>query len=239
MVVYPFSERRDPQPGQTAYLHLSDLLMALRQYSTSEKIKLLDYGCGTSPYRGLFPNAEYRRADLPGVEETDYVINTEGGINERDECFDCILSTQVLAHVRDKQRYLRQCHRLLKRDGCLLLTTHGLYWDAPSPNDYWRWTADGLREELCEAGFRVQRMHKATTGGRAAMFVLDRHIHRVYGSRRRLVGSLLWLLKRAVGTRRRGLHLWCDEHLAHCRVVEESDSESGFYIALVAQARKA
>jgi SAM-dependent methyltransferase len=234
-----FAERNNPRPGQKSYLHLSDLLLALKQYSTSEKIRVLDYGCRTSPYRSLFPNAEYLRADFPDVGDVDYVISPEGTVDAPSAQFDCVLSTQVLAHVRDPQVYLGECKRLLRRHGVLLLSTHGTYWDAPSPTDYWRWTAAGLRVELGRAGFEVVKMQKATTGGRAALCVLDRHIERISGSRKYLVGTLLWLLKRAVATRRQGFHVWCDKYLAHCRLVEVSNADSGFYIALVTQARKA
>jgi hypothetical protein len=39
------SERSDPRPGQSMYLHLSDLLMAVKRSGTHDPLSVLDYGC--------------------------------------------------------------------------------------------------------------------------------------------------------------------------------------------------
>ena len=56
-------ERLHPEYGDLTYLHLADLRLALEAIRTDRVIHLLDYGCGGSPYRSLFPNAIYKRAD--------------------------------------------------------------------------------------------------------------------------------------------------------------------------------
>src|SRR4051794_16961738 len=142
----------------------------MEHIATDRPIVVLDYGCGGSPYRGLFPNADYRRADV--AVETDpgdlhYVLNKVGGINEADGGFDLILSTQVLEHVDKPAAYLKECHRLLKAGGALYLTTHGTYPDHGCPADYYRWTADGLARDVEEADLKVERLEKHTTGPRA------------------------------------------------------------------------
>jgi hypothetical protein len=40
-----------PKPGDPLYLHLADLLLAVRKAATSESITVLDYGAGLAPYR--------------------------------------------------------------------------------------------------------------------------------------------------------------------------------------------
>src|SRR5262249_39568982 len=57
-------ERLFPKPGDPLYLLLSDLLRAVREAATSEPITVLDYGAGLAPYRSLFPNSQYRTADV-------------------------------------------------------------------------------------------------------------------------------------------------------------------------------
>jgi SAM-dependent methyltransferase len=56
-------ERLNPRGGDFTYLHLADLRLALEIVRTDRAINILDYGCGGSPYRSLFPNAMYKRAD--------------------------------------------------------------------------------------------------------------------------------------------------------------------------------
>src|SRR5262249_48561646 len=131
-------------------------------------------GCGGSPYRSLFPNAEYLRADFTGVFDLDYVIGEHSKIDEADEIFDLILSTQVTEHVEDAPSYFAESYRLLKRGGRFVCTTHGTYPDHACPYDFQRWTADGLKRDIAAAGFTVTQGIKLTTNGRAMMFLLRR-----------------------------------------------------------------
>ena len=66
-----------------------------------------------------------------------------------DEEFDCVVSDQVLEHIKgDPQRAIDETFRVIKRGGlaihttCLMMPVHG------SPGDYWRFTTSGL-EHLC------------------------------------------------------------------------------------------
>src|SRR5262249_27613185 len=118
-------QRLEPRRGDADYLHLSDLLMALRRFGSDKELSIMDYGCGGSPYRSLFPNSDYRRADFGEMKELDYVIGNDSKVVEADRTFDLILSTQVAEHVSDPQTYFAECFRLLKPGGQLICTTHG------------------------------------------------------------------------------------------------------------------
>jgi len=118
--------------------------------------RVLDYGCADRPYRGLLPsNAEYRGADLPGNEEADIEIREDGGLPEGEGGFDLVLSSQVLEHVEDPALYLREAHRVLRAGGTLVLSTHGIMVYHEDPVDYWRWTGEGLKKAVRDAGFEV------------------------------------------------------------------------------------
>jgi SAM-dependent methyltransferase len=118
--------------------------------------RVLDYGCGGKPYRSLFRGkfAEYVGADLSQSEDTDLVLGRSGEIPVAAGSFDCVLSSQVLEHVEDPRRYLREAHRVLRSEGHLIISTHGIWRYHPDPLDYWRWTLDGLEYELRRAGFK-------------------------------------------------------------------------------------
>jgi hypothetical protein len=64
-------QRLHPGPGDDLYLHLSDLRLAMNRVADDKAMRVLDFGCGGSPYRSLFPAAEYLRADLPGTPQVD------------------------------------------------------------------------------------------------------------------------------------------------------------------------
>ncbi|MBV8062345.1 MAG: class I SAM-dependent methyltransferase [Nevskia sp.] len=118
--------------------------------------RVLDFGCADSPYRSCVPQGcQYLAADLPGNPKATVLVGADGTLPCADGEFDAVLSSQVLEHVRDPGLYLAECRRVLRPGGRLLLSTHGTMFLHRDPVDYWRWTCDGLRLALEQAGFRV------------------------------------------------------------------------------------
>jgi SAM-dependent methyltransferase len=116
---------------------------------------VLDLGCADAPYRELLAGAEYLPADLPGNPAATVEIAADGTVPLPDSSVDLVLSTQVLEHVADPERYLEECVRLLRPGGHLLLSTHGIMHLHRDPTDYWRWTCDGLARIVGAAGLEV------------------------------------------------------------------------------------
>lgn len=127
-----------------------------RNIRPREGERVVDIGCGDRPYEPLFKErgCEYVACDLEG----DVDIRLEPGrpIALPDVSADGVVSFQVLEHVWDVGWYLRECHRILKPGGWLLLSTHGSWLYHPHPTDYRRWTRDGLVGELRDRGFEVK-----------------------------------------------------------------------------------
>ena len=122
-------------------------------------VAALDYGCGETQFRRHLPDhCRYVGADLAGNPHADVELRPDGGLPLPDETFDLVLSKQVLEHVPDPDLYLRESLRVLKPGGRLLLSTHGLMFYHPVPDDFWRWTASGLREQVETSGFRVRSL---------------------------------------------------------------------------------
>lgn len=225
--------RWEPKPGDQGYLVLSDLRAALEQVHTSEKITVLDYGCGCSPYRALFPNADYRRADYLETETLDYLIKTGEPLPVGDGTFDIILSTQVLEHVEDPGAYLRECHRLLKTDGKLVLSTHGSFPDHGCPYDFQRWTVEGLERDLRKASFHKLHTIKLTTGPRALLFLFEHHFELLTGPKWTQVGFLLGLFRRLIRARKAEFHQWIDKTYPACRTTSSKDQCHHIYIGML------
>jgi FkbM family methyltransferase len=119
---------------------------------------VLDYGCADQPYRGLFGgDVTWLAADLPGNPGATVTIAPDGTVPVPDASVDVVLSTQVLEHVADPARHLAECVRVLRPGGRLLLSTHGLMIYHPDPVDLWRWTGEGLRRAVTDAGLAVVR----------------------------------------------------------------------------------
>ena len=228
--------RLSPEPGHNFYLHLQDLRRGLGEVASQVEGRLLDYGCGSSPYRPLFPNVEYRRADYTPSAGIDYEVRDDQTIDEASGTFDWVLSTQVLEHVRQPEMYLAECFRLLKARGSLLLSTHGTFEEHGCPYDFRRWTADGLREDIERAGFQVRHLKKLTTGPRAAGFLFHQYGELLAPGRRTLRGLLHWFFFRRTKSFFANMDRRLDRECAECGVVDASQSGHPLYIALLAVA---
>lgn len=129
---------------------------ASRELEIAPGMRVLDFGCADKPYRGLFSaELDYVGADIPGNPRADLTLGPDGTLPAPDASFDAVLSTQVLEHVQDPPLYMRECARVLRPGGRLLLSTHGIMVLHPDPVDYWRWTSDGLSYEVERSGLRV------------------------------------------------------------------------------------
>jgi SAM-dependent methyltransferase len=180
--------RWSPESSDDDYLVLRDLRDYLDGYRTDDSIRVLDFGAGLSPYRALFPNADYQRADIAGTPGVNFSVSDDGTTNAPNASFDLVLSTQVAEHLPDAGTYFREVYRVLKPEGQLVLTTHGIWEDHPTPGDYQRWTGDGLRRDLERSGLAVKEIVRLSCGWRAfaslGCQLLDRSAHRSVWVRR-------------------------------------------------------
>lgn len=76
-----------------------------------------------------------------------------------EKAWDIIIAEQVLEHVPNPARALKNIQLMLRPGGIAILTTPFLVKFHPDPKDYYRWTADGLREAILQAGFSSVDTH--------------------------------------------------------------------------------
>lgn len=207
------ASRLTPPLSDLHCLALRDILAAVQPFAGQVRGKLFDYGCGGAPYRSLFTGiSEYVRADVTPGPNIDRLLPTNGLTEEPAGHYDAVLSTQVLEHVLDPAAYLRECARILKPGGSLLVTTHGMFEEHGCPYDFHRWTARGLELAVAAADLEVESCRKLTGGVRgsvqqlhyltAALFAPERPgWHKVLGVVRRLhkafaVAPLNWFANR-------------------------------------------
>lgn len=231
-----YRERTRPARGDKAYAHLSDLLGALRELLVDATGVWLDYGAGSSPYRELLGEAKLVTADLPDARrvDVDLLLGPDGAIPADDESFDGVLSTQVLEHVADPAAYLRECRRVFKPSGSLVLSTHGT-WEEHGPVDFWRWTADGLVAQIERAGFGVERCVKLTGDERAVLTLLRRQSRATAWPLWHPVGFLLRVLRWVDRLRPAWFDAYADRHFS--RPEGRDDRGPRLYLAVVVVAR--
>lgn len=191
-------QRTNPSLRDLFYLSLFDLKLFVSRSASKFHGAILDYGCGGSPYRELFSHCtRYARADLLSGPDIDLLITAEGKTEEPSESYQGVVSFQVLEHVASPDEYLGECHRVLSRNGFLLLTTHGMYLEHKCPDDYHRWTSQGLKHLIESHGFTVIESVKLTAGVRGAIQI-QHHIVEDFIHRERTAGGLFLRLVRKI-----------------------------------------
>jgi hypothetical protein len=123
-------------------------------------MKVIDFGCGAKPHRSLFPaDCEYVGIDTCENKFAAIVIIPGQSVPLENMCTDIVISTQVVYLIPEYKFYLQECRRFLRMYGKLFITTHGTWTHHPaSGGDYYRFTQDGLRLILNEAGFEIEDM---------------------------------------------------------------------------------
>jgi SAM-dependent methyltransferase len=105
--------------------------------------RLLDFG-GVGRYRHWLPPGRLVKLDLDPNHKPDVVGRAEAA-PLRDGSFDLILSTEMLEHCPEPARVADESHRLLRKGGTVVLTTPFIYIVHGWPEDYYRYTASGLK----------------------------------------------------------------------------------------------
>ena len=123
--------------------------------------KLLDVGCGQSPYKPLLmsPPGKVSRYIGLDIENNPIHVNQpditwhEGKIPLDDNSVDCAICTEVLEHCPDPEAVLKEICRVLKPNGLLFLTVPFLWPLHEVPYDEYRYTPFSLRRHLAASGF--------------------------------------------------------------------------------------
>jgi SAM-dependent methyltransferase len=122
--------------------------------------RLLDVGCGSKPWRGLFAEHvdEHVGIDFVPSERDPNAVDIIAGAYDiplPDEEADTVLMTSVLEHLEEPERGVAEAFRLLRPGGHLILTAPFIWPIHEAPRDFFRYSPYGLRHLLEEAGFEV------------------------------------------------------------------------------------
>lgn len=126
--------------------------------------RLIDVGCGTKPYESLFaPFVDsYFGVDYPQTMETNYGAQTKADFfadcsetGLRDCSFDTLLSTQVIEHIYDTRKFIKECYRILAPGGIGIFTIPFVWQCHSEPYDFYRFTRHSIQRLFSESGFEV------------------------------------------------------------------------------------
>jgi ubiquinone/menaquinone biosynthesis C-methylase UbiE len=128
--------------------------------------KMMDFGCGSMPYKSLFNVDEYIGVDFEksGHSHKNKKIDvTYDGkkIPFESNYFDSILATEVIEHVFNIDEVLLELNRVLKPNGKILVTCPFIWEEHEIPFDYARYTHFSLKYLFEKSGFEVLIFEKS------------------------------------------------------------------------------
>lgn len=230
--------RQRPRRRDGDYLSLCDVHRIVFGCAPDFRGDVYDYGCGGAPYADLFRDCRsYVKADVVPGPVVDRMLGPDGLTGEGDAAYDWVFSTQVLEHVPEPARYLRECWRILRPGGQLLLTTHGFYPEHGCPYDFHRWTAESFLREVRGAGFEIVDGGKLTTGVRASVQMAHHCVWNLRTSRGGLWSLGLGMVRKVYGWVGVPLLNWFADLFPE-QSLGRADDAGALYIGVYARARK-
>ena len=149
------------------YFLRKGLLLNIKKNKNYMKGILLDFGCGSKPYKDIFNVEKYIGLDIEKSghnhtgEPIDFFYDGEK-IPFKDNYFDSIFSSEVFEHIFNLEDILAELNRVLKLNG-YILTTVPFAWDEHEiPYDFGRYTSFGLASLFIKYGFEVKTIEKST-----------------------------------------------------------------------------
>lgn len=120
----------------------------------------LNIGCGLTNYgRGVI-NYD--------MEQPAHVNGDAHVLPFRDGSFGLVILSEIVEHVSSPMIVLSECKRVLCYGGICYVSVPFIMGYHPCPNDYWRFTSDGLRALVTSSGFSY--VDSGCTGGSALGF---------------------------------------------------------------------
>lgn len=117
---------------------------------------VIDLGGGKNPSYERFwqiKPEKFIRVDINEKAEPDVIANLNELLPFSDNFADAIFLFNVIYILENPSGALKEINRILKTDGRLFITSPFIFNEAKEPNDYWRFTSEGLEKILREAGF--------------------------------------------------------------------------------------
>jgi SAM-dependent methyltransferase len=116
-------------------------------------VTLIDVGAGQSQFRELHTRFDAVPIDFYPYPLVRVVCDLNAEIPFADGSVDVLTLSNVLEHIAEPLKLLRECRRVLRRGGTLLGAVPFLIDVHQRPYDFYRYTDITLKRLLAEAGF--------------------------------------------------------------------------------------
>lgn len=130
-----------------------DVILHFREHFRG---RVLDVGAGTAKYKSLILREarQYVAFDAEAGADIDVKGNVEK-LPFPEASFDTVLCNQVLEHVPHPWIVVKEIARVAKPGGAVIITAPFFAAFHKDPEDYFRYTVDGLSQLCTDAGLQI------------------------------------------------------------------------------------
>ncbi len=96
-------------------------------------------------------------ADIEKKYNPDIVLDVCNMKEIGNESVDVVSAIELFEHVKNPQKGIEECYRVLKKGGAMILTVPFLYPVHSDPYDFQRWTRDKWTEVLKGVSFEIKK----------------------------------------------------------------------------------
>lgn len=132
----------------------------LEKHKYLYKGTILDIG-GRDRGRFIKPKQQVDKwifADINNKYNPEIILDVSNMMQIGSNSIDVVNAIELFEHVKEIEKGLEECYRVLKEGGVLIISSPFLYHIHGDPYDYQRWTHHKWRIELNKVGFNVEKL---------------------------------------------------------------------------------
>jgi len=182
MVKKVISKHFNPSIRFPEYLLRKGLYKNIKNNVPVLKGKMMDFGCGSKPYKPLFNVQTYIGVDFNGqghshVNEEIEVFYDGKILPFPDEYFDSAFSSEVFEHIFNLEEILPEIYRVLKPGSKMVITCPFAIAEHEQPVDFARYTSFALKHLLTKNGFQIIKIEKIGSSFETIMQLKIMYLH--------------------------------------------------------------
>lgn len=143
----------------------------------------LDIGCGSKPYRRLYPADEYIGMEIlndrPNPRSAADLLYDGKRIPIASNSINSVVLNEVLEHVFTPTELLSEVNRILDKDGKLLISVPFVWDEHEQPYDYARYSSFGIKYLIESHGFNVLEQHKTAADISVVFQLLNGYVYKI------------------------------------------------------------
>lgn len=96
-------------------------------------------------------------ADIEAKHNPDIILDVSEMDKIETESIDVVSAIELFEHVEKINEGIKECYRILKKNGVMILSVPFLYPIHSDPHDFQRWTEDKWKKEITEIDFTIEK----------------------------------------------------------------------------------